>query len=495
LKLLLGLDIGSSFIKASLLDAEENRALLTVSSPEKEMNISSPQRDWAQQDPEEWWQEVKKAVRKLRAQHPFNSQDVLAIGISYQMHGLVLVDKNQKVLRPAIIWCDSRAAGMGEAAAEKIGKQKCLQRLLNLPGNFTAAKLRWVQQNEPEVYQKIYKFMLPGDFMAMKLTGEIKTTPSGLSEGILWDYRENSPASLVLNAMDISPDLLPSLTPNFSVQGEITPEAAEELGLSTKTIVAYRAGDQPNNALSLKVLDPGEVAVTAGTSGVIYGVIDRPIHDPQSRVNPFLHVNHESQHPRYGVLLCLNGTGILNRWARQVIGQESTTYEEMNSLAQKIDPGAENLFIYPYGNGAERTLENRNPGASICGINFNRHGKEHFYRATQEGIVFALHYGLNIMKGMASQFSTVRAGHANMFLSPVFGEIFSAVTGTTVELYNTDGAQGAARGAGLGMRYYKDRKEAFRGLQSIHRIEPDATLSKRYQEIYSCWETHLPVGP
>jgi len=490
--LLLGYDVGSSSIKAMLMDAESGKVLAAATSPEKELEIVAKQIGWAEQDPAVWWEHVKTATKKIHAKAEFDVGDVHAIGISYQMHGLVVVDKNKKVLRPSIIWCDSRAVQIGEKAAADIGREKCLKRLFNLPGNFTASKLKWVMENEPKIYSKIHKMMLPGDYIAMKMTGDIKTTPSGLSEGIMWDFEGDGLADFVLDNYGISSELVAEAVPTFSIQGELTKEAADELGLEAGTMISYRAGDQPNNALSLSVLQPGEIAVTAGTSGVVYGVGDRKNYDQRSRVNVFVHVNHSAENPRYGVLLCLNGTGILNSWLKHnFVAGEGLDYEQMNELAAQVPVGSDGLVILPYGNGAERTLENRNIGASVHGWNFNVHKKAHFLRAAQEGIVFALNYGLGIMREMGIQLTTVKAGNANMFLSPLFAEAFATVTQASVELYNTDGSQGAARGAGIGAGVYKSTDEAFVGLEPVKTIEPNDKLASAYQQAYAGWEEVL----
>jgi xylulokinase len=492
--LLLGYDVGSSSIKATLMDAETAKVLATATSPEKELDIIAQKLGWAEQQPSVWWKHVVKATNSISAQLQKGTgcsmSDVEAIGISYQMHGLVAVDKNKEVLRSSIIWCDSRAVPIGEKAAMEIGEEKCLERLLNLPGNFTASKLKWVMENEPEVYSKIHKIMLPGDYIAMKMTGEIRTTPSGLSEGIMWDFQKHGLADLLLDYYGISSDLIAEVVPTFSVQGELTKEAAEELGLKVGTKISYRAGDQPNNALSLNVLNPGEIAATAGTSGVVYGISDSGDYDPKSRVNTFVHVNYSSEQPRYGVLLCLNGTGILNSWLKHNAAG-TIDYDEMNELAGRVEVGCDGLVVLPYGNGAERTLENRNIGASVHGLNFNTHNRAHLLRAAQEGIVFALNYGLGIMRQAGVQPKKVRAGHANMFLSPLFGEAFATVTQSVVELYNTDGSQGAARGAGIGAGIYKDRKDAFVGLKPVKTIEPNEKLASAYQQAYEIWENVL----
>ncbi len=485
--LLLGYDVGSSSIKATLLEAETGEVLATASSPEKELEIIAQRAGWAEQHPEVWWENVKLATRQIKADAEFEACDVEAIGISYQMHGLVVVDKNHAVLRPSIIWCDSRAVEIGNKAIEGIGGKKCLERLLNSPGNFTASKLKWVMENEPEIYSKIYKMMLPGDYIAMRMTGDIRTTPSGLSEGMMWDFEQQGLADLVLGYYGISEELVAEAVPTFSVQGEVTKGAADELGLAAGTKVSYRAGDQPNNALSLNVLNPGEIAATAGTSGVVYGISDKPDYDSKSRVNTFVHVNHSSNAARYGVLLCINGTGILNSWLKHNTAG-GIDYEQMNELAAEVPVGSEGLVILPYGNGAERTLENKDLGAVVRGLNFNVHNKAHLLRAAQEGIVFALNYGLGIMHNVGVEVRTVRAGNANMFLSPLFAEAFATVTKSVVELYNTDGSQGAARGAGIGANIYKEMQDAFVGLEPIKTIEPNDKLAPAYAEAYEKWE-------
>ena len=491
--LLLGYDAGSSSIKAALLKAETGELLASAASPSVELEITAPRPGWAEQDPEMWWDHLKRATAMLKDSVGVDLREVKAVGISYQMHGLVAVDKRLRPLRPAIIWCDSRAVPLGDVAFHELGEETCLGRLLNSPGNFTASKLRWVREKEPKIYDKIYKVMLPGDYLAARMTGEVFTTPSGLSEMILWDYRRDGVADFILKYYDISSDLLPRVVPAFAEQGTLLPGPAEELGLQPGTPVAYRAGDQPNNAFSLKVLHPGEVAATVGTSGVVYGVMGEPRCDPESRVNIFVNVNSHRETPRYGVLLCVNGTGILNQWMKRNLAGygERWDYPAMNELAAEAPVGSLGLAILPYGNGAERTLGNRDIGASFHGVNFNLHTRSHLLRAAQEGIVFALQFGLEIMHSMGLEVHTVRAGRTNMFLSPLFGEAFAAVTGTQVELYDTDGARGAARGAGLGAGVYRNLEEAFIGLERVGVIVPDPQKQEAYGEAYLRWREIL----
>lgn len=402
-----------------------------------------------------------------------------------------MVDKNQKVIRPSIIWCDSRAAAIGDKALKEIGEKQCLTSLLNSPGNFTASKLKWVKDNEPEQYSRIHKIMLPGDYIAMKLSGDIKTTASGLSEGILWDFQQNEVSKLVLDYYGFDASFIPDLVPTFSVQGEVSELAARELGLAKGTKISYRAGDQPNNALSLNVLNPGEIATTAGTSGVVYGVSEEVAYDPKSRVNTFAHVNHSPEANRLGVLLCINGTGILNSWLNKNVGNSGFSYEQMNAMAAEAPIGSEGLNILPFGNGAERVLENKNPGATFAGINFNIHSMPHLFRAAQEGIVFSFKYGMEVMETIGINAKVIRAGKANMFLSPIFRETLAGITGATIELYNTDGSIGAARGAGIGSGYYKSAGEAFENLNKLETIVPKEKNKEAYEAAYERWKAEL----
>lgn len=488
--LLLGIDLGSSSVKVSVMEGKTGECRASAFYPKDEMKIIASKPGWAEQDPEAWWSNLKAAVADCNKQLGDEKKRIGAIGISYQMHGLVVVDKDFKVLRPSIIWCDGRAVEYGEKAFKTLGKDFCLSRLLNSPGNFTATKLAWVKENEPELFGRIHKIMLPGDYFAMRLTGELLTTYSGLSEGIFWDFPGNSVSGELLDNLGFSPDLLAKAVPSFSEQGTLLKKIAGELDLPEGIPVSYRAGDQPNNALSLNVLEPGEVAATAGTSGVIYGVTDQKKFDPLSRVNTFLHVNHSEVKPRLGVLLCINGTGILNSWLRRNTGN-NLSYDQMNEMAEQIPAGSQNLTILPFGNGAERMLGNKDIGSRINGINFNTHTNAHLFRAAQEGIVFSIRYGLDIMKETGINPEVIRAGAANMFQSPVFREALSCISDTEIHLYNTDGSLGAARGAGIGCGYYNSAKEAFSGLKEVGITKPDKSKTGAYENAYNAWKNNL----
>lgn len=488
---LLGFDVGSSSVKASLVDIDNGRTAASAFYPDHEAPIISVKSGWAEQDPAMWWDNAKQALKDVMQQTGCKGEDIRAIGISYQMHGLVCVDKEQNVLRPSIIWCDSRAVPYGEKALKALGEERCLQHLLNQPGNFTAAKLAWVKENEPAIYNKVYKILLPGDYLAMKLSGEINTTVEGLSEGIFWDFREKKPAKFLLDYFGFSEDLLADTVPTFAVQSTVSAAAAAETGLKEGTPISYRAGDQPNNAVSLNVFNPGEIASTAGTSGVVYGVLGKVGYDPKSRVNTFAHVNYTPEQERLGVLLCINGTGILNAWIRRNVVPEGMGYSEMNDFAASVPVGSEGVSVIPFGNGAERVLENHETGCSIHGLNFNRHTRAHIVRAAQEGIVFSFCYGMEVMRDMGMDIHQIHAGRANMFLSPLFRDTLATTSGATIGLYETDGSVGAAKGAGMGAGIYRDHDEAFATLEKVAEIEPDEQHRSQYLEAYELWKERL----
>jgi xylulokinase len=486
---LLGYDVGSSSVKVALVEAASGKVIEVIKAPEQEMEISAPEASWAEQSPEAWWQYACAGTKKLLKTTQIEPAKIQAIGISYQMHGLVVVDEDQHVIRPSIIWCDSRAVEIGNEAFEAIGVEQCLSCLLNSPGNFTASKLKWVKDNEPEAFAKIHKIMLPGDYMAMKMTGTISTTISGLSEGIFWDFKKNALSEEVLSHFGFSEDLFPEIKDTFSVQGLLHASAAEALGLKEGIPVTYRAGDQPNNALSLNVLNPGEVAATGGTSGVVYGVVDKPVYDTKSRVNGFAHVNYTPTNTRIGVLLCINGAGIQNSWMKQIAGAD-LTYEAVNKLAEQVAIGADGVVVLPYGNGAERVLENRQVGAQISGLNFNRHDRSHLFRAALEGIAFAFVQGIKILKDMGLDVGIMRVGNDNLFQSAIFSETIATLADCQIEIIETTGAVGAAKASGVAVGLYESPEAAMQNISVLKVIKPQANKAA-YEAAYEKWEQTL----
>ncbi len=483
---LLGYDIGSSSIKAAIVEAATRKVVLSESFPETEMEIVSAQPGWAEQSPDVWWENLCVLTRRLLQKSGIDNGDIKSIGIAYQMHGLVLLDKDGQVLRPAIIWCDSRAVAIGNQAFSALGQDYCQEHYLNSPGNFTASKLKWVKDNEPDIYRRIHKIMLPGDYIAYRLTGEIGTTVTGLSEGIFWDFKHNEPATALLDHFGFDKSILPKVLNTFGEQGRVTNAAAAETGLKTGTPVAYRAGDQPNNALSLNVLAPGEVAATGGTSGVVYGVVDSLVSDPQNRVNSFAHVNHSAAAPRIGVLLCINGAGIQYSWMRRHIAGDGVSYNDMEQLAASVPIGSAGLCMLPFGNGAERMLGNRELGAQLCNLQHNLHSKAHLYRAALEGIAFSFVYGMEILKGMGLNANVMRVGNDNLFQSAVFAHTIASTIGCNIEVLKTNGATGAAIAGGFSMGFYATLEEALQGLTVEQTFSPSESR-EQYLSAYRQW--------
>lgn len=487
----LGLDIGSSSVKVTLLDGRNNQSIAQATAPDNEMGMLAVKSGWAEQEPMDWWTHVKAGIARVIQKAEIDSQLIGGIGIAYQMHGLVIVDKHQEVLRPSIIWCDSRAVPYGQDAFLQIGEARCLAELLNAPGNFTAAKLKWVKENEPEIFAQIDKIMLPGDFIAMKFTGKVNTTVSGLSEGVFWDFRHDEISEAIKQEMGFSDLIFPEIVPTFGNQGQLSEKAAGELGLKNGIAVGYRAGDQPNNALALGALEPGEVAATGGTSGVIYGVLDQPVFDQQSRVNCFAHVNHKPDDPRIGVLLCINGTGIQYRWIKDNMAEAGMGYGDLEKIIQDVPAGSDGLLVIPFGNGAERVLGNKDIGANYLNVQFNRHSKQHFYRAALEGIAYSFKYGVEIMHQMGMNLTKLRVGNDNLFQSEVFSQTVSTLLGVNIEIVETNGALGAARGAAYGLGYYKDLKEAVGGNQILHTYQPKQEDETVLNAAYAVWKKNL----
>ena len=487
----LGIDIGSSSVKVSLLDIASGECVASSTNPSQEMPIEALQSGWAEQDPDMWWKYVVEGIKKISGQ--YSMSDVASIGITYQMHGLVALDKENRPVRKSIIWCDSRAVEIGAEALESIGREFCLEHTLNSPGNFTASKLAWVKRNEPELFERVATFVLPGDYIAYRMSGELSTSVSGLSEQILWDFKEDKRADFVADYYGIPQQIIPRAGVSIGVESKSDKATEELLGIPEGTPISYRAGDQPNNAFSLNVMEAGEVAATAGTSGVVYGVVDTPKADPLSRVNTFVHVNHAPETPRYGILLCINGTGILNSWMRRNVVQQTLDYAQMNDLAAQAPVGSDGVLVLPFGNGAERVLENRMTGTEIVGVDLNRHSTAHLLRAAQEGIAYSFRYGIDLMRELGLKPDVIRAGKANLFLSPLFRQTLSTLTGARIELFNTDGSLGAARGAALGAGLYANREEAFRSLRCLEVVEPKAEDAEALEQSYQAWKREVEL--
>jgi len=484
----IGYDVGSSSVKVAITEALTGKKIVSLHEPSDEMAIVAVHKDWAEQDPEKWWQHICTATKRAISKAKINANQISGIGISYQMHGLVVVDKEGKSLRNSIIWCDSRAIEIGNKAFEDLGTEKCTKHLLNSPGNFTASKLKWVKDNEPEIYKNIYKYMLPGDFIAYKLSGEITTTKNGLSEGMLWDYQQNSVANWLLDYFEIDPSLTPKIVENFTNQGITNEEGAAKTGLVAGIPIIYRAGDQPNNALSLNILQAGEVAATGGTSGVIYAVTNQLKSKESSRINSFVHVNYTKEKPTVGKLLCINGAGIQYRWLKNLTGIDS--YENMNTKADTITVGSDGVVVIPFGNGAERMLNNKNIDSHILNLNFNKHTNDHLCRAALEGIAFSFVYGMEILKNDDAEIKVIRTGNDNLFRSEIFSTTVATLIGHDIEIYNTTGAIGAARAVGLIDGDYKKFGESIINNDFVMSYKP-LQNKEPYEKAYQNWKTEL----
>lgn len=486
----IGYDLGSSSVKVAIVDSKSGKNLASLHEPPNEMEIVSLQNDWAEQDPNLWWEFICTATKRVIIEANIDASQIVGIGISYQMHGLVVVDKDGASLRNSIIWCDSRAVEIGNKAFEELGAEKCSNHLMNSPGNFTASKLKWVKENEPDLYAQIYKYMLPGDFIAYKLTDSIATTKNGLSEGVLWDYKYDSVANWLLDYYGIDQKLTPTIVENFTNQGEVSKEASISTGLPVGIPIVYRAGDQPNNALSLNILKPGEVAATGGTSGVLYAVTNAMSAKESIRINNFAHVNYSAENSSIGKLLNINGAGIQYRWLRNICGKDS--YESMNKKASEVNIGSDGVIIIPFGNGAERMLNNKTIGNHMLNVNFNIHGQGHLYRAGLEGIAFSFVYGMEILKNDNATINVIRAGNDNLFRSEIFSNTVATLIGHEIEIYNTTGAVGAARAVSLLDGDFEKFGEHISSNDHVMTYVP-LDNKKPYEKAYQNWKKELEI--
>ncbi|KQC30161.1 xylulokinase [Flagellimonas eckloniae] len=484
----LGIDLGSSSVKIAIVDTSTGKNIGVIQSPEEEMSIHSPKKGWAEQNPKDWWGHICDGITKIKKAHNISENSIEGIGIAYQMHGLVIVDEKGEPLRDSIIWCDSRAVNIGNKAYQEVGEDTCDSHLLNSPANFTASKLRWVRENEPDTYNRVYKFMLPGDYIAYRFSNTINTTISGLSEGVFWDFKLDEVSKSILDYYEIPSAFVPEIVDTFGPQGKISAKGAKESGLLEGTPILYRAGDQPNNALSLNVFHPGEVAATGGTSGVVYAITDNLSVKESSRVNNFAHVNYKKgAEKNIGKLLCINGAGIQYRWLLNNL--DVSSYAEMNELAAEVEVGSDGICVIPFGNGAERMLENQTIGTRIVNLDLNRHSKTHLCRATLEGIAFSFVYGIEIMKSDGIDAKVMRAGNDNLFRSEIFSNTIATLIEQEIEIYNTTGAIGAARACTLSKNDYDTFSEFMKNDHVLTYVPFKDT--EHYQTAYQNWKKEL----
>ena len=315
------------------------------------------------------------------------------------------------------------------------------------------------------------------------------TTKTGLSEGMLWDYKNNSVADFLLKYYEIDSSLIPKIVPTFGFQCKLNKKGSSECGLLEDIPIYYRAGDQPNNALSLNVLNPGEIAATAGTSGVVFAVTDNVKTNESERINNFLHVNINNS-ISLGKLLCINGAGI--QYAKLKNELNINSYDEMNKLSSVVEVGSKQLTYLPFGNGSERMLNNINVGSKMLNFDINIHKKEHVIRATLEGIAFAFVYGMQILINDGVKPKVIRAGNDNLFKSKVFGETISTLINTDIEIYETTGAFGAARAVDLRNRDFNKFENNIIENDFLRTFSPQPNLND-YKNAYNLWVEKLEL--
>ncbi|NMB45770.1 MAG: xylulokinase [Firmicutes bacterium] len=493
---MIGIDIGTSGVK-TLVVTETGKIVAQATA---EYPLYHPKAGWAEQDPEDWWQATLTTLKKIGEDLGSDADRVKAIGLSGQMHGSVFLDKSGNVLRPAILWCDVRTADQCRYITETVGRDELIRHTSNpaLEG-FTAPKIVWLQQNEPDVYRQVAKVLLPKDYVRYRLTGEIFTEMSDAAGSLLLDVTHRRWSEPVLQALNIDPEILPECRESIDVCGTLTQQVAESTGLPAGIPVAGGGADNACGATGAGIVRPGRVLSSIGSSGVIVVHTDQPQTDPQGKVHTF---NHAIPH-RWYVMGVIMAAGLSLKWFRDNLGHlekqmESLTgtdaYDLMSAQAAPTPPGAEGLVFLPYLNG-ERTPH---ADAYARGVFFGltpRHTRGHLIRAVMEGVVYALRDSVEIIRAMGIPIEQVRAigGGAK---SPLWRQMQADIMQLEVATLNIDEgpAFGAALLAGVCAQVYSSVEEAAENtVRIVHTTEPNRDLTRLYDDYYQLFRSLYPA--
>lgn len=488
---LMGIDIGTTSARAIIID-EEGKLL---GAGVYEYPLYHPQPLWAEQDPQDWWEGTKKSIGKALKEADVKPQEIGGIGLSGQMHGLVLLDENYEVLRRSILWCDQRTVKQCEYIMRK-SRQTLVKSTCNpaLTG-FTLPKVIWVRQEEPKIYDKIHKMLLPKDYIRFKLTGEFATEVSDASGTLMLDVKKRKWSEDVLSAFGINKEALPVVYESVQITGKITPEAARETGLKEGIPVVGGGGDQAAGGVGNGVVREGLLSSTIGTSGVVFASLNDVKTDPLLRTHTFCHAVPGKWHIM-GVMLSAGGS---LKWFRDNLGMEELNvskitgqdpYEILTMEASRVEPGSEGLIFLPYLMG-ERTPY---PDPYAKGVFFGltpRHTKAHLVRAVMEGVAFGLRDSLEIIKRLGTKIEEIRASGGGA-RSELWRQIQADINNTQMVTINmSEGpAFGVALLAGVGTGVYKSVEEACES--TIHitgTTEPIKENVKRYEEYYKIYRS------
>jgi xylulokinase len=483
----LGIDISTIGAKALLID-ESGKVISSAITP---VTLSTPRPLWSEQEPQEWWHGVTASVRMALGKANVRGADVKAIGLTGQMHGLVLLDESGEVLRPAILWNDQRCGAECDEIRNRLGRG----RLIEITGNdaltgFTAPKVLWVKNHEPDVYARVRYALLPKDYIRYKLTDHLAMDKADGSGTILFDLKTRDWSGTVLDALGIPRQWLPMTFEGPEVTGEVGSDAAEETGLRAGTPVMAGGGDQSAQAVGVGAVRPGIAALTLGTSGVIFATTERALIEPEGRLHAFCHASPGRWH-LMGVMLSAAGS---LQWHRDMLAPQ-TNLETLAEEAGEIPAGSEGLIFLPYLTGERTPYADPLARAAWVGLTI-RHTRGHMTRAIMEGVAFGLKDSFTLIQGAGlvgiNQVRTSGGGSKSRF----WKQILADVLGTELIMMSTTegAAYGAALLAGVGLGVWPDVEAACdAAVKIVGCVSPDELNERVYGEMYDHYRALYPT--
>ncbi len=485
--LYLGLDVSTTGAKALLID-ESGEVVSTATTP---LPLSTPRPLWSEQEPEAWWDGIVQAIGAALQEAGATGENVKAIGLTGQMHGLTLLDAEGEVLRPAILWNDQRTGAQCDEIRSRLGRE----RLIQITGNdaltgFTAPKILWVREHEPEIYARTAQILLPKDYIRYRLTGEYGCDKAGGAGTILFDLEARDWSPEVLQALEISSELLPPTFEGPEVSSTVSAAAAALTGLKAGTPVVGGGGDQAAGAVGSGAVEPGIVSLVLGTSGVVFATTGAPFIEPEGRLHAFCHSVPETWH-LMGVMLAAAGS---LQWFRDTLAPD-LSFDELLAPAADLAAGAEGLLFLPYLTGERTPYPDPLARAGFVGLTL-RHGKPHMTRAVLEGVAFGLRDSMELVKEAGlGEIAQVRLSGGGA-KSPLWRQILADVLGQELVTINT--TEGAAFGAALlasvGAGAWPDVPTACKGIVKIvDRITPQTAQVTAYEQLYPLYRDLYPA--
>jgi xylulokinase len=489
---LLGIDIGTSGTRAVVIDGQGQ--VISAATAEH-VNFASPQLGWAEQDPEDWWGAATRAVQQCLAQANINPGDINGIGLTGQMHGLVALDKNDRVVRPAILWCDQRTSQECREITEELGAQQLIEFTANPALTvFTLPKIRWMQKHEPEVWSGVRSILLPKDYVRFRLTGSRATDVADASGTLLFDVAHRQWSAPMLEVAGLHADLLPRVFESQQISGHVSEEAGRATGLRAGIPVVAGAGDQAAGAVGMGIVEPGAVSATIGTSGVVFAATAAPVRDPQGRIHTFCHAIPNCWH----VMGVTQAAGLSLKWFREQFSANGNSavdsYDHLMEEAAKTPAGAEGLLWAPYLMGERTPHLDPNARGALVGLTAG-HTRGHMIRAILEGVAFSLRDCLTIFSELQIPVASIRLGGGGA-RSPLWCQIQADIFGREVSVLQAEEgpAYGAALLAGVGVGAWPSVRNACEAsVRVARRFEPDAERAAAMNRQYTRYEKLYPL--